>query len=45
MRLMGFDDDDYEAMVNVGMSNAAIYHCAGDSIVVNVLYYIFKELV
>lgn len=45
LRLMGFTDDDYEAMVNAGMSNAAIYHCAGDSIVVNVLYYIFKELV
>ena len=45
MRLMGFEDTDYQAMVDAGLSSSAIYHCAGDSIVVDVLYYIFKELV
>lgn len=44
MRLMGFDDKDYEAMRAIGMSDAAIYHCAGDSIVVNVLVEIFRGM-
>ena len=44
MRLMGFEDADYQAMVDAGLSNSAIYHCAGDSIVVNVLENIFKNL-
>lgn len=44
MRLMGFDDEDYDAMREIGMSDSAIYHCAGDSIIVNVLQAIFKEM-
>lgn len=44
MRLMGFDDNDEKAMRSIGMSDSAIYHCAGDSIVVDVLMDIFKEL-
>ena len=44
MRLMGFDDKDYEAMRAIGMSDTAIYHCAGDSIVVNVLVEIFRGM-
>lgn len=44
MRLMGFSDGDVDAMRAVGMSDSAIYHCAGDSIVVDVLMDIFKEL-
>jgi len=44
IRLMGFEDKDYEAMKSIGMSNAAIYHMAGDSIVVSVLTSIFAVL-
>ena len=44
MRLMGFQDKDTEAMYEVGLSNSAIYHCAGDSICVNVLIAIFAPL-
>lgn len=44
LRLMGFEDKDYIAMVNSGLSKSTLYHCAGDSIVVNVLVHIFKEL-
>ena len=44
MRLMGFNDNDEQAMRSIGMIDSAIYHCAGDSIVVDVLMDIFKEL-
>ena len=44
MRLMGFSDKDEQSMRSIGMSDSAIYHCAGDSIVVDVLMDIFKEL-
>lgn len=33
MKLMGFEESDYLAMKEVGLSDSAIYHCAGDSIV------------
>ena len=42
-RLMGFDDEDYEKASKVN-SNAQLYKQAGNSIVVNVLMSIFKEL-
>lgn len=42
-RLMGFDDSAYEAASNV-VSNSQLYKQAGNSIVVDVLYYIFVEL-
>lgn len=42
-RLMGFDDEDYEKASQV-CSNAQLYKQAGNSIVVNVLMAIFKEL-
>lgn len=42
-RLMGFSDDDFEKAQNV-VSNTQLYKQAGNSIVVNVLYYIFKSL-
>ena len=41
---MGFTDEDYEAMRSIGMSDSAIYHMAGDSIVVTVLIGIFSQL-
>ncbi len=42
-RLMGVDDSDYENCAK-NQSNASLYHLAGDSIVVNVLCAIFKEM-
>lgn len=44
IRLMGFTDSDYDAMVGIGMTDSAIYHVAGDSIVVTVLMAIFGEM-
>jgi site-specific DNA-cytosine methylase len=43
MRLMGFEDKDTQAMKGIGMSASAIYHCAGDSIVVPCLNALFSE--
>lgn len=42
-RLMGVKDEDFENIAK-NQSNASLYHLAGDSIVVNVLMAIFKEL-
>lgn len=42
-RLMGFDDDDY-LKASKGCSENSLYHQAGNSIVVNVIYHILKEL-
>lgn len=42
-RLMGFDDECFEKAQKVN-SNAQLYKQAGNSIVVNVLYYILKSL-
>ena len=43
-RLMGVKDEDFEK-VRKNQSNSSLYHLAGDSIVVNVLMAIFKELI
>ena len=43
-RLMGVKDEDFENC-NKNQSNVSLYHLAGDSIVVNVLMAIFKELI
>ena len=43
-RLMGFDDKDVDNARAVGMSDAQLYKQAGNSIVVNVLVEIFKNL-
>lgn len=42
-RLMGFSDDDFKAAESK-VSNSQLYKQAGNSIVVDVLYYIFVEL-
>ena len=42
-RLMGFEDKDYEK-VKGKVSDSQLYKQCGNSIVVNVLYYIFVEL-
>ena len=43
-RLMGVKDEDYYKVAK-NQSNSSLYHLAGDSIVVNVLMVIFKELI
>lgn len=43
-RLMGFDDEDFYKAQQSGVSNSQLYKQAGNSIVVNVLEKIFKNL-
>ena len=43
-RLMGFKDEDYNKAKGVGISNSQLYKQAGNSIVVDVLEGIFKNL-
>ena len=43
-RLMGFDDSDFDKAKAAGISNSQLYKQAGNSIVVNVLQYIFRHL-
>jgi DNA (cytosine-5)-methyltransferase 1 len=43
-RLMGFKDEDFQKAVDSGVSNSQLYKQAGNSIVSNVLFYIFKNL-
>ncbi|MDO5556577.1 MAG: DNA cytosine methyltransferase [Clostridia bacterium] len=42
-RLMGFNDEDYEKAKMV-CCETSLYHQAGNSIVVNVIYEILKKL-
>lgn len=42
-RLMGVEQQDFEKVAK-NQSNSSLYHLAGDSIVVNVLMAIFKEM-
>ena len=42
--LMGFEKEDCQAMREIGMSDAAIWHCCGDSIVVTCLMGLFGML-
>jgi DNA (cytosine-5)-methyltransferase 1 len=43
-RLMGFTDSDFEKATSV-ISNSQLYKTAGNSIVVDVIYYLFKEMI
>lgn len=45
LMLMGFEEKDYNQLVKCGLSDNAIYHIAGDSIVVNVEIAIFNNMV
>jgi len=42
-RLMGVKDEDFDRVAK-NQSDSGLYHLAGDSIVVNVLMAIFKEV-
>ena len=43
-KLMGFERKDYQAMRDIDMSDMAIYHCCGDSIVVTCLMALFGQM-
>lgn len=43
-RLMGFRDESFDKAKATGVSPSSLYKQAGNSIVVNCLYYIFKEI-
>lgn len=44
LRLMDVDDEDIDKMFGAGLSNTQLYKMAGNSIVVNVLYHIFRKM-
>lgn len=44
LRLMNVDDADIDKMFDAGLSNTQLYKMAGNSIVVNVLYHIFRKM-
>lgn len=43
-RLMGFDDSDVDLLVANKISNTQLYKMAGNSIVVNVLEFLFCQI-
>lgn len=43
-RLMGVDDADIDTIQQTGISRSAQYKLAGNSIVVDVLYHIFRTM-
>lgn len=43
-RLMGVDDKDIDTIQASGISNSAQYKLAGNSIVVDVLYHLFRKM-
>lgn len=43
-RLMGVDDEDIDKIQASGISNSQQYKCAGNSIVVDVLYHLFRKM-
>lgn len=42
---MGFSDEDYESLKECGLTDSAIYHCAGDSIITTCLVGIVQPLI
>lgn len=43
-RLMGFDDSDVDLLIENGISNTQLYKMAGNSIVVNMLEFLFCQI-
>ena len=41
---MDADDSDIDKLMAAGISNTQLYKMAGNSIVVNVLYHIFRKM-
>ena len=44
MRLMGFSDEDYQSLVDAGLTPTQIYHCAGDSIITTCLVGLISQI-
>ena len=44
IKLMGFERKDEQVMREIGMTDSAIYHCAGDSIIVTCLMALFGQM-
>lgn len=44
LKLMGFERRDEQAMREIGMTDSAIYHCAGDSIITTCLMALFGQM-
>ena len=44
LRLMAFTDKDHDHLREIGLGDGAIFHCAGDSIIVTCLLGIFAKL-
>ena len=44
MTLMGFEKEDEQKVRKVGLNDGAIYHCAGDSIVVSCLMALIGQM-
>ena len=45
MKLMGFTESDYQALRDIGMTDSAIYHMAGDSIITTCLVALLSPFV
>lgn len=43
-RLMGVEDNDIDTLLNASISNSQLYKLAGNSIVKDVLYHIFRKI-
>ena len=43
-RLMGVDDEDIDKIQSAGISNSSQYKLAGNSIVVDVLFHLFRKM-
>lgn len=43
-RLMGVEDEEIDKLLNSGVSSTNLYKLAGNSIVVDVLYHVFRKL-
>ena len=44
LRLMGCDESTIQKMTSCGLSNSALYKLAGNSIVVDVLFHLFRKM-
>ena len=44
LRLMGCDEPTIQKMTSCGLSNSALYKLAGNSIVVDVLFHLFRKM-
>lgn len=43
-RLMGCDEETINTLINSGLSDSSLYRLAGNSIVCDVLFFIFKKM-